>query len=219
LTKKQKVLNIFKSIFPNLNKNQILKFHALEDLYSFWNSKINVISRRDIDHLKIRHILHSLSIAKIIEFKSGSKILDVGTGGGFPGIPLAIMFPDTNFYLSDSIGKKIKVVKSIAMKLNLKNIKAEKIRSEKVDDKFDFIVSRAVTNMTDFVKITNGKLLSTNNHGFKNGIFYLKGGELRAELKSFKSSKIFHLENYFDQPFFKTKKIVYLPNPYVDKDS
>ncbi len=109
MTKKQKVLNIFKSNFPNLNKNQILKFHALEDLYSFWNSKINVISRRDIDHLKIRHILHSLSIAKIIEFKSGSKILDVGTGGGFPGIPLAIMFPETNFYLSDSIGKKIKL--------------------------------------------------------------------------------------------------------------
>ena len=212
-------MNILKSSFPNLTNYQLSQFELLENLYKFWNNKINVISRKDIDHLKIRHILHSLSIAKIIVFKKGSTILDVGTGGGFPGIPLAIMFPEVKFYLSDSIGKKIKVVKSIALELSLKNVKSEKIRSEEVNGKFDFIISRAVTNMTDFVKIINGKVSKKNNHNLINGVFYLKGGDLDLELKNFKSSKIFDLKNHFDYPFFETKKVVYLPIPYTDKDS
>ncbi len=212
-------MNILKSSFPNLTNHQLSQLESLETLYKFWNNKINVISRKDIDHLKIRHILHSLSIAKIIVFKTGSNILDVGTGGGFPGIPLAIMFPDVNFYLSDSIGKKIKVVNSIVLELNLKNVRAEKIRSEKVNGKFDFIVSRAVTNMTDFVKIINGKISKKNNHNLSNGIIYLKGGDLNLELKNFKSSKIFDLSNHFGYSFFETKKVVYLPIPYMDKDN
>ena len=212
-------MNILKSSFPNLTNHQLSQLQSLETLYKFWNNKINVISRKDIDHLKIRHILHSLSIAKIIEFKTGSNILDVGTGGGFPGIPLAIMFPDVGFYLSDSIGKKIKVVNSIVSELNLKNVRAEKIRSEKIDKKFDFIVSRAVTNMTDFVKIIHGKISKKNNHNLSNGIIYLKGGDLDLELKNFKSSKIFDLTNHFGYPFFETKKVVYIPIPYTDKDN
>ena len=212
-------MNILKSSFPNLTNHQLSQLESLETLYKFWNNKINVISRKDIDHLKIRHILHSLSISKIIVFKTGSNILDVGTGGGFPGIPLAIMFPDVNFYLSDSIGKKIKVVNSIVLELNLKNVRAEKIRSEKVNGKFDFIVSRAVTNMTDFVKIINGKISKKNNHNLSNGIIYLKGGDLNLELKNFKSSKIFDLSNHFGYSFFETKKVVYLPIPYMDKDN
>ena len=212
-------MNILKSSFPNLTNHQLSQLESLETLYKFWNNKINVISRKDINHLKIRHILHSLSIAKIIEFKEGSNILDVGTGGGFPGIPLAIMFPDVNFYLSDSIGKKIKVVNSIVQELNLKNVRAEKIRSEKVDEKFDFIVSRAVTNMTDFVKIIYGKISEKNSHNLSNGIIYLKGGDLDLELKNFKSSKIFNLTNHFDYPFFETKKVVYIPISYTDKDN
>ena len=212
-------MNILKSSFPNLTNHQLSQLQSLETLYKFWNNKINVISRKDIDHLKIRHILHSLSIAKIIEFKIGSNILDVGTGGGFPGIPLAIMFPDVDFYLSDSIGKKIKVVNSIVSELNLKNVRAEKIRSEKIDKKFDFIVSRAVTNMTDFVKIIHGKISKKNNHNLSNGIIYLKGGDLDLELKNFKSSKIFDLTNHFGYPFFETKKVVYIPIPCTDKDN
>ena len=212
-------MNILKSSFPNLTNHQLSQLQSLETLYKFWNNKINVISRKDIDHLKIRHILHSLSIAKIIEFKIGSNILDVGTGGGFPGIPLAIMFPDVDFYLSDSIGKKIKVVNSIVSELNLKNVRAEKIRSEKIDKKFDFIVSRAVTNMTDFVKIVHGKISKKNNHNLSNGIIYLKGGDLDLELKNFKSSKIFDLTNHFGYPFFETKKVVYIPIPCTDKDN
>ena len=207
-------MNIFKSSFPNLSNQQLLQFNSLNKLYKFWNNKINVISRNDISELKIRHILHSLSIAKIIDFKTGSKILDVGTGGGFPGIPLAIMFPKSEFVLSDSIGKKIKVVKSIINELNLKNVRAQKIRSEEIDEKFDFVVSRAVTNMTDFVKIVDDKISSINNHDFKNGIFYLKGGDLSLELKNFQSSIIFDINKFFNDPFFNTKKIVYMPIPY-----
>ena len=207
-------MNIFKSSFPNLSNQQLLQFNSLNKLYKFWNNKINLISRNDISELKIRHILHSLSIAKIIDFKTGSKILDVGTGGGFPGIPLAIMFPKSEFVLSDSIGKKIKVVKSIINELNLKNVRAQKIRSEEIDEKFDFVVSRAVTNMTDFVKIVDDKISSINNHDFKNGIFYLKGGDLSLELKNFQSSIIFDINKFFNDPFFNTKKIVYMPIPY-----
>ncbi len=212
-------MNIIKSNFPTTTNYQLSQFERLENLYEFWNNKINVISRKDIFHLKTRHILHSLAIAKIIEFQSDSTILDVGTGGGFPGIPLAIMFPNTKFILSDSIGKKIKVVKSIVSELKLENVIAENIRSEKVEGKFDFVVSRAVTNMSDFVKIINGKISKENKHKLKNGILYLKGGDLTSELKNFKSSKVFDLNNHFDYPFFETKKVVYLPIPYTDRDS
>lgn len=212
-------MNILKSSFPNLSNQQLSQFEMLEKLYEVWNNKINVISRKDISQLKTRHILHSLSIGKIIEFKNGSKILDVGTGGGFPGIPLAIMFPFVNFYLTDSIGKKIKVVQSIVSELKLKNVISKNIRAEKLEGKFDFVVSRAVTNMTDFVKIIDGKISIKNNNDFKNGVLYLKGGDLTLELKKFQSSKIFDLTNHFDHPFFETKKVVYLPIPYKDKDN
>ena len=212
-------MNILKSSFPNLSNQQLSQFEMLEKLYEVWNNKINVISRKDISQLKTRHILHSLSIGKIIEFKNGSKILDVGTGGGFPGIPLAIMFPFVNFYLTDSIGKKIKVVQSIVSELKLKNVISKNIRAEKLEGKFDFVVSRAVTNMTDFVKIIDGKISIKNNNDFKNGVLYLKGGDLTLELKKFQSSKIFDLTNYFDHPFFETKKVVYLPIPYKDRDN
>ena len=210
-------MNIIKSNFPTLTNSQLFQFESLTKLYRDWNNKINVISRKDISELNIRHILHSLSIAKIIDFKSKSKILDVGTGGGFPGIPLAIMFPEVSFHLTDSIGKKIKVVQAVVDELGLRNVKAEKIRAEDVDQTYDFVVSRAVANMTDFVKIVNDKISPINNHPFKNGILYLKGGDLSSELKSFKSVKTFNISDYLNDSFFETKKIVYLPNPYKGK--
>ena len=186
-------------------------------LYKNWNNKINVISRKDISELNIRHVLHSLSISKVIKFLPKTKILDVGTGGGFPGIPLAIMFPEVSFHLTDSIGKKIKVVQAIANDLGLKNVVAEKIRSENVNQQYDFIISRAVTNMSSFVKIVDGKFLNKNKHQLKNGILYLKGGDLTKELLNFKSARIYEINNYISNTFFETKKIVYLPMPYMDK--
>ena len=214
----KKVLNIIKSNFPDLTDYQIKQFKDLTMLYENWNNKINVISRKDISELNIRHVLHSLSIAKVINFLPKTKILDVGTGGGFPGIPLAIMFPEVLFHLTDSIGKKIKVVQAIANDLGLKNVVAEKIRSENVNQQYDFIVSRAVTNMSNFVKIVNGKISSKNKNQLKNGILYLKGGDLSEELKDFKHVKSFKINSYFNDTFFDTKKIVYLPMPYTDKD-
>ncbi len=207
-------MNILKSIFPNLNNRQLSQFESLKKMYEFWNKKINVISRKDILELDTRHVLHSLSIAKLIEFKPKSKVLDVGTGGGFPGVPLAIMFPHVSFHLTDSTGKKIKVVKAIIKELGLTNVKAEKIRSEQVKGKYDFVVSRAVTNMTDFIKIVDGKFSSRNNHQIKNGIISLKGGDLSLELKKFKSARIIEITDYFNDSFFETKKIVYLPISY-----
>ncbi|MDB4113886.1 16S rRNA (guanine(527)-N(7))-methyltransferase RsmG, partial [Flavobacteriaceae bacterium] len=168
--------------------------------------------------LNTRHVLHSLSIAKVINFLPETKILDVGTGGGFPGIPLAIMFPEVSFHLTDSIEKKIKVVQAIANDLGLKNVIAEKIRSENVNQQYDFIISRAVTNMSNFVKIVYGKFSFENKHQMKNGILYLKGGDLTKELKDFKHAKSFKINSYFNDTFFDTKKIVYLPMPYMDKD-
>ena len=214
----KKVLNIIKSNFPDLTDYQIKQFKDLTILYENWNNKINVISRKDISELNIRHVLHSLSIAKVINFLPKTKILDVGTGGGFPGIPLAIMFPDVLFHLTDSIGKKIKVVQAIANDLGLKNVVAEKIRSENVNQQYDFIVSRAVTNMSNFVKIVNGKISSKNKNQLKNGILYLKGGDLSEELKDFKHVKSFKINSYFNDTFFDTKKIVYLPMSCTDKD-
>lgn len=219
LNKLIKVLNIIKSNFSDLTNSQIKQFNSLTKLYEDWNNKINVISRKDISELNIRHVLHSLSISKVIKFLPKTKILDVGTGGGFPGIPLAIMFPEVSFHLTDSIGKKIKVVQAIANDLGLKNVVAEKIRSENVNQQYDFIVSRAVTNMSSFVKIVDGKFLTTNKHQLKNGILYLKGGDLTKELESFKSARIYAINSYINNAFFETKKIVYLPMPYKDKDT
>lgn len=200
--------------FPNLTEEQIEQFTKLEGLYKEWNAKINVISRKDIDELYTRHVLHSLGIAKVMEFKPGSWVLDVGTGGGFPGIPLAILFPETKFYLIDVIAKKIKVVQEVATGLGLSNVKAEQIRAENVKGDFDFIVSRAVTNMPDFVGWVKEKIKKKQNHELKNGILYLKGGDLTEELHDFPKATLYDLAGYFEDEFFETKKVVHLPLKY-----
>ena len=206
-------MNIIRSNFSDLTDSQIKQYESLMRLYKSWNNKINVISRKDISELNIRHVLHSLSIAKIIEFIPETKILDVGTGGGFPGIPLAIMFPEVSFHLTDSIGKKIKVVKAISNELGLKNVVAEQIRAQNVNQQYDFVISRAVTNMTDFIKIVDGKVSSSSQNSLANGILYLKGGDLTNELKQLKNVKTFNISSYFNDIFFESKKIVYLPMP------
>ena len=200
--------------FPNLTEAQTEQFAKLEELYKDWNAKINVVSRKDIDELYTRHVLHSLGIAKVQPFEPGSKILDVGTGGGFPGIPLAILFPESNFYLIDVIGKKIKVVQEVAKGLGLQNVKAEQIRAENVKGEFDFIVSRAVTNMHDFVKWVKDKVKKKHLHELKNGILYLKGGDLTEELQDFPKATLYNLSDYFEDEFFETKKVVHLPLKY-----
>ncbi|WP_159799542.1 16S rRNA (guanine(527)-N(7))-methyltransferase RsmG [Flavobacterium sp. MK4S-17] len=200
--------------FPNLTDKQKAQFGRLEELYKEWNSRINVISRKDIDELYTRHVLHSLGIAKVMEFNPGAKVMDVGTGGGFPGIPLAILFPETDFYLIDVIGKKIKVVQEVAQALGLKNVKAEQKRAENVNDEFDFIVSRAVTNMPDFVKWVRGKVKKEQNHELPNGILYLKGGDLAEELQVFQRVTLYNLSDYFEDEFFETKKVVHLAMKY-----
>ncbi|RZJ67232.1 MAG: 16S rRNA (guanine(527)-N(7))-methyltransferase RsmG [Flavobacterium sp.] len=197
--------------FPQLTENQTEQFAKLQELYTDWNAKINVISRKDIDELYTRHVLHSLAIAKVQPFEPGSKILDVGTGGGFPGIPLAILHPESDFYLIDVIGKKIKVVQAVAEALGLKNVKAEQIRAENVKGNFDFIVSRAVTNMPDFVSWVKNKIAKTQKHELANGILYLKGGDLSEELKDYQKITLFEIPDFFDNEFFKTKKVVHLP--------
>ena len=204
-------MKIISHYFKELTPLQIDQFSKLGELYKTWNSQINVISRKDIDELYLRHVLHSLGIAKVQIFHPDSNILDVGTGGGFPGIPLAILYPESNFYLVDSIGKKIKVVKAVADALGLKNVKAEHIRAEKVKGTFDFIVSRAVTNMDDFVKWTRKKVAKKQDHTLKNGILYLKGGDLSNELQDFPKATIYNLSDYFEEDFFETKKVVHLP--------
>ncbi|QZK91305.1 16S rRNA (guanine(527)-N(7))-methyltransferase RsmG [Flavobacterium sp. CHNK8] len=197
--------------FPNLSDLQKEQFEKLDFLYHEWNEKINVISRKDIDSLYTKHILHSLGIAKIMKFEPGTYVLDVGTGGGFPGIPLAILFPETRFYLIDVIAKKIKVVQAVAEGLELKNVKAEQMRAENVKGDFDFIVSRAVTNMPDFVSWVKTKIKKNNKHELKNGILYLKGGDLTEELKDFPKATEYNLADYFEDEFFETKKVVHLP--------
>lgn len=200
--------------FPNLTEDQVAQFEKLENLYKEWNAQINVISRKDIDELYLRHVLHSLAIAKVITFKKGTKILDVGTGGGFPGVPLAIMFPDSSFHLVDSIGKKLKVINGVAEVLELKNIKTTHSRVEAIDDNFDFIVSRAVTAMPAFVGWVKRKVAKKQNHDLKNGILYLKGGDLAEELKDFPKATEFMLSDFFNEDFFETKKVVHLPLKY-----
>jgi 16S rRNA (guanine527-N7)-methyltransferase len=197
--------------FPNLTEIQIEQFSKLAALYKFWNEQINVISRKDIDEIYTHHILHSLGIAKVQSFLPNSKVLDIGTGGGFPGIPLAILFPETQFYLVDSIGKKIKVVNEVSTALGLTNIKAEHMRAELVKEEFDFIVSRAVTKMDDFVKWTKGKIAKKQRHELKNGILYLKGGDLTEELQNFPKATQYDLTDFFDEDFFETKKVVHIP--------
>ena len=201
--------------FPYLTDIQKEQFAKLDFLYHDWNAKINVISRKDIDELYTKHVLHSLGIAKIIQFEPGTYVLDVGTGGGFPGIPLAILFPETRFYLIDVIAKKIKVVQAVADALGLKNVKAEQKRAELVKGDFDFIVSRAVTNMPDFVSWIKDKIKKKSKHELKNGILYLKGGDLTEELKDFPKATEYNLSDFFEDEFFETKKVVHLPLKFV----
>ncbi|MEQ8925896.1 MAG: 16S rRNA (guanine(527)-N(7))-methyltransferase RsmG [Fulvivirga sp.] len=198
--------------FPNLSAAQKAQFEALLPLYKEWNSQINVISRKDIDELYLRHVLHSLGIAKVINFEPRSEVLDVGTGGGFPGIPLAILFPETQFHLVDSIGKKIKVVNAVVESLGLKNIVATHTRAEDIDGKYDFVVSRAVTRLKPFYQWVKGKFKTINLHKLPNGILYLKGGDLEEELKeSKKKYRLYELSTFFKEDFFETKKVVYVP--------
>lgn len=211
-------MKIIQKYFKGLSKEQLIQFTKLEVLYKDWNSKINVISRKDIDELYLRHVLHSLSIAKLISFKDGTSILDVGTGGGFPGIPLAILFPNCRFHLVDSIQKKINVVNNVVKELDLKNVKTSSCRVEAISEKNDFVVSRAVTNMKDFVSWIKFKINKNSFNDFKNGVLYLKGGDLKEELKSFKNVKTFELSEFFNEDFFNEKKVVYLPIKYKTKN-
>lgn len=208
------MMELILKYFPDLTDEQKKQFEALYDLYVDWNSKINVISRKDIEELYVRHVLHSLGIAKVMEFKPNSKVMDVGTGGGFPGIPLAILFPETQFYLIDVIAKKIKVVNEVATAIGLKNVVAEQKRAALVDDEFDFIVSRAVTNMPDFVSWVKNKTKKESMHDLKNGILYLKGGDLTEELAPYRTAVEYNLQDFFEEDFFETKKVVYLPVKY-----
>ena len=202
-------MDIILKYFPELSSDKIEKFKQLESLYIYWNQRINVVSRKNINELYINHVLHSLAIAKIINFKNKTNILDVGTGGGFPGIPLAILFPDCNFTLVDSIAKKIHVVDSIVDSLKLDNICTSISRVESLNTKHDFIVSRAVTNMSKFLNLTKGRIIKGGHNSLNNGIIYLKGGNLSEELKNIKN-QMYNISDYFEEDFFETKKIVYV---------
>lgn len=200
------------SYFPNLTSEQQGQFRKLAELYPFWNAQINVISRKDISSLYLHHVLHSLAIAKFVTFSQGAHVLDVGTGGGFPGIPLAILYPEVHFHLVDSIGKKIKVVREVAEGLGLKNVEADHIRAEQIDTKYDFVVSRAVTRLAEFYPWVQGKFLRKDKHAIPNGIIYLKGGDLREEIKESRlQAQIFPIQHYFKEDFFETKSVVYVP--------
>lgn len=199
--------------FPNLSDKQKQQFGQLKDLYTFWNAQINVISRKDMDSLYLHHILHSLAIAKVITFMPGEKILDVGTGGGFPGIPLAILFPQTHFHLVDSIGKKIKVVQEVASAIGLDNLVATHARAEQIPGRFDFVISRAVTRLKDFYPWVRNKFSDDSKNALPNGVFYLKGGDLREELKESGMKDILQVPigDYFSESFFETKYVIYFP--------
>lgn len=199
--------------FSDFTPEQSERFEAMGALYKEWNEKINVISRKDIDNLYERHILHALAVAAVAgELKPGTKVLDVGTGGGFPGIPLAVFYPEVDFFLVDSIGKKIKVVQAVSEALGLKNVRAEQIRAEKVKEEFDFITARAVTRLKPFYAWIRKKVKKENRNELRNGVLYLKGGDLKEELSDFKyHTRIHKLSEYFEEPFFETKKVVYVP--------
>lgn len=205
-------LELIFSYFPELSQKQKEQFSKLFPLYQEWNAKINVISRKDVDNLYVNHVLHSLGIAKLTSFDAGADILDVGTGGGFPGIPLAILFPDTQFHLVDSIGKKITVVQQVAQGVGLKNVRADQIRAEQVRGQYDFVVSRAVTRLKAFAGWVHGKVKKESAHSLYNGILYLKGGDLEEELAELKKPyQVFDLHTVFREEFFQTKKVVYVP--------
>jgi 16S rRNA (guanine527-N7)-methyltransferase len=206
-------MQLIKKYFPELSPGQLQQFEQLQPLYNEWNEKINVISRQDISELYLHHVLHSLSIAKLIQFTPGTTVMDVGTGGGFPGIPLAIMFPEVDFFLVDSIGKKIQVVQEIAKALGLENVTAEQKRAEDVGYTFDFIISRAVTELPEFVKWIKHNISDESVNTLQNGVLYLKGDDALQEIKRMKAAKfIFDISSYFEEEFFTTKKIVYLYN-------
>jgi 16S rRNA (guanine527-N7)-methyltransferase len=207
-------MDLILKYFSELSPEQQDRFEALASLYQDWNLKINVVSRKDIDELYLRHILHSLGIAKVASFLPGSSILDVGTGGGFPGIPLAILFPETHFHLVDSIGKKIKVVEEVSRALELENVTITNDRVENVSGQYDFIVSRAVAHMETFVRWVKPRVAKKSKHQLKNGILYLKGGDLSEELTNFPNATVIPLSNYFEEDFFESKSVVHLPLKY-----
>jgi 16S rRNA (guanine527-N7)-methyltransferase len=205
-------ITLITKYFPNLTEKQLKQFGELQELYTFWNAQINVVSRQDIENLYEKHILHSLGIAKVMSFKAGSEILDVGTGGGFPGIPLAILFPECHFHLVDSIGKKIKVVTEVAQAIGLTNLTAQHERAENVANDYDFIVSRAVTRLKPFYDWVENKVSKKQQNDLKNGILYLKGGDLEEELQEFGGKyEVYNLSDHFTEEFFETKKVVYVP--------
>ena len=204
-------VSIILKYFPKVLALQKEQFRRMQALYQDWNLKINVVSRKDIDELYLRHVLHSLGIAKVVQFRDGAEVLDVGTGGGFPGIPLAILFPGAQFTLVDSIGKKIKVVDEVVSGLGLTNVRTRNSRVEDIEGKFDFIVSRAVAAMPTFVHWTRGKIKKKSIHPMQNGILYLKGGDLTEELQEYQNARIYALSDFFEEEFFDTKKVVYLP--------
>lgn len=209
-------MEIITKYFPTLSQNQIEQFLKLKELYSFWNNRINLISRKDINNLYERHILHSLAISKLVSFSKNTKVLDVGTGGGFPGIPLAILFPEVSFLLIDGIFKKIKVVETISLAINLKNCKAKQIRAENLQGRFDYIVSRAVTTLPDFYSLISGNLSFGYQNTNNGGIYYLKGGEVEEEIKSLPvNAREFPISDFFDEQFFVTKKIIFIPSKYI----
>jgi len=204
-------MELIQKYFPELTADQSEKFMKIESLYIEWNSRINVISRKDMEHFYERHVLHSLGISKVMQFQPGAQVMDVGTGGGFPGIPLAILFPETQFLLVDSIGKKIKVVQEVSDSAGITNVEAIQARAEDVKKKFDFMVSRAVTTLPDFIGWVETKIKKESRHELKNGILYLKGGDLTAELSLLKNRhQVFNLCDYFEEDFFETKKVVHV---------
>ena len=203
-------MDIILKYFPDLLEKQIKQFSQLQDLYNEWNSHINVISRKDMENLYLKHVLHSLAIAKVISFADGTKVLDVGTGGGFPGIPLAILFPNVDFLLVDSIGKKIKVVNEVAHSIGLKNLRSEHKRADQVNGQFDFVVSRAVTKMKVFQQWVRKRVSTKQRNILFNGILYLKGGDLTEELKGIKNVELYNIPIFFEEEFFETKKVVYI---------
>lgn len=205
-------MDLIKKYFPELDEQKLEKLERLGPLYQDWNEKINVISRKDMEHFYEKHVLHSMAIAKVMSFAPGSKVLDIGTGGGFPGIPLAIMFPDTHFHLVDSIGKKITVVKDVAKQLKLSNVEAQQVRAEQLVRRYDFIISRAVTRFANFLPWVKGKFRKEDINEMQNGMFLLKGGEVDEEMEETMLAYItYHLDDYFTEEFFQTKKIVYVP--------